>query len=180
MSDEETTVVVTSTPAPIPVIPIDAPKAPSAALKSLAAKREALKENLYLDLQVPRWSEPEIFVRYGPVDMTLTENVVEKRRKSKIPEWSILANADILAQACIGIYACLDEDYETKYSLRSGDENGSWTKFDPDMADALGSQLQGASEVVRALYLTDGDLLEAAKRVTEWSGIKNAEVDSDF
>lgn len=179
MSDDEKTVVVASTPTP-PVIPIDAPKAPSVALKSLAAKREALKENLHLDLSVPRWEDPEIFVRYGPVNMTQTEAVVDKRRKSKVPEWSLLANADILSQSCIGIYACLDGDYEKKYSLRVGDENGTWTKFDPDMAAALGSQLQGASEVVRALYFTDGDLLEAAKQVTDWSGIKNAEVDEGF
>lgn len=181
MSDS-TTVAVTSTP-PVqatPAIPADAPKAPSFALKSLAAKREALKEGLYLDLQVPRWNDPEIFVRFGPIDVTLTETVVEKRRKSKVPEWSILANADILAQACVGIYACLEGDQETKYSLRVGDENGSWTKFDPDMATALGSVLQGASDVVRALYLTDGDLLEAARQVTDWSGIKNEQVDEDF
>ena len=91
-------------------IPEDQPKAPSTALKSLKARREAIKKDLYIDLQVPRWDDPEIFVRYGPMDPTTAEKAIETRRKTKVADYMVLANADILARSCIGVFACLDGD----------------------------------------------------------------------
>ena len=183
MSEDETTVITTplSAPTPEPVdLPATAPKTPSLALQSLSAKRASLQEGLYIDLQVPRWEDPEIFVRYGPVDVTSLETQARKREDSKLRDWNILLNADILAQSCIGVYACLDGDYDTKYSLRSGDPDGAWTKFDADLAANLGSVTSAAADVVRTVYMTDGDLLEAAQELTTWSAKKNKQVDEGF
>ena len=167
------TTVVTTTP-----LPVDAPK--SSALANLADKRKKMRDGLHLDLKVPRWEDPEIFVRFNPIDATQTEAAIDKRRESNIPEWLVLANADILALACEGVYATLDGDHTTKYSLRLGDNDGKWTRFDPDLAAALGVTLPGATEVVRALYPTDGDLLNTAAVLTEWSSSTIEKADGDF
>ena len=181
MSDTLTQPVVTVTPGPVVQADAAAPKR-SVALQSIANKRKLLKKNLFIDLQVPRWNDPEIFVRYRPVESTVTEAAIEKRRESQdaVPEWLLLANADILVLACDGVYACLDGDHTVKYSLRAGDPEGSWTKFDPDLGAALEVPIPTANDVVRALYLTDGDLIAAANRVVEWSSLKGAEVNTNF
>ena len=150
----------------------------SAALLSLKSRREEIKKDLYIDLQVPRWSTPEVFVRYGPIDATRADQAIRKREGSK--EFSVLANADILAQACIGVYACLDGDRDTKYSLNSDNPDGPWTRFDPALARNLGLITDAAVDVVRALYYTDGDLIQAAAALGEWSGKTNAKLDEDF
>ena len=170
MSDTATTVVTS-----IPAAPVK-----SAALSSLAEKRKRMHDTLYTDLKVPRWEDPEIFVRFKPISVTLTEAAIDKRRESKVPEWLLLANADILVMACEGVYATLDGDHTTKYSLRLGDNDGKWTRFDPDLAAALGVTLPGATEVVRALYPTDGDLLNTAAVLTEWSSSTIEKADGDF
>ena len=73
---------------------------------------------------------------------------------------------------------------EHKYSLRLGDENGPWTKFDPDLAANLlgetGAQNAKAVNVVRELYQTDGDIITAAGQVLEFSGVASEEVAEDF
>lgn len=156
------------------------PKRPSTAILSLKARREKIKENLYIDLQVPRWEDPEIFVRFGPIDSVRSEQAIERRRKTNSKEFGILANADILAQSCIGVYACLDGNRETKYSLNPDTPEGAWTKFDPILARNLGLITDSAVDVVRALYYTDGDLIQAATTLVDWSGKTNAQLESDF
>jgi hypothetical protein len=170
-----------STPAPTPV-PAEAPKR-SAILQGLASRRQEIRDKLHLDLKVPRWSDPEIYVRYNPMDSSRTDEIIDARKKTqgRVKEWSMLANCDILASSCAGIYATLDGDEDTKYSLRSGDENGSWTKFDPDLGTALGlTRVSDAVSVVRCLYQTDGDILAAASDLLRWSGISTADSDLDF
>src|ERR1035438_10543431 len=106
-----------------------------------------LVDKLHIDLKVPRWGPesnpptPEIFVRYGPVDSARLERAVETRRKHNKDEWSILANADILTISCIGIYACLDGNYDNKYTLdpahleNPSTDSRDWTKFDNRLRD---------------------------------------------
>jgi hypothetical protein len=163
-----------------PTFSEEQPKRPSTAILSLKARRDKIKESLYIDLQVPRWEDPEIFVRFGPIDSVRSEQAIERRRKSNTKEFGLLANADILAQCCIGVYACLDGDHDTKYSLNPDDPEGPWTRFDPDLARNLGLITDAAVDVVRALYYTDGDLIQAATTLVDWSGKTNAQLDSDF
>ena len=163
-----------------PAIPDEQPKPPSTALKALKARREQLQKDLFIDLQVPRWDDPEIFVRYGPMDPTAAEKAIDTRRQSKAPDFMVWANADVLARSCIGVFACLDGDYETKYSLNPDNPEGPWTRFDPALARALGLITDAAADVVRGLYQTDGDLINAASALTEWSGHASRKLETDF
>jgi hypothetical protein len=162
-------------------------------LLSLKKRRQDLVEKLHIDLKVPRWgddgSTPEIFVRYGPVDSSRLEKAVDVRRKINKDEWSILANADILTISCLGVYACLDGNYENKYSLdpahteHPSTDPRDWTKFDERLRENLGftpGTAPTSADICRTLYLTDGDLLAAATELFEWSSISTEKLDEDF
>lgn len=155
-------------------------------LFDLKAKRENLVENLYLDLKVPRWIEPEIWVRYHPLPAPQLEKQLRARSESSDDESTLNLHADILAMACEGIYATLPGHPGDKFSLRLGDEYGRWTKFDPDIAENLlgvasnVSKKLEASFVARKLYLTDGDLIAAANEIAEWSSQESERADKDF
>jgi hypothetical protein len=155
------------------------PAARSSVLSGLRAKRAAMNETLYVDLQVPRWTDPEIWVRFKPAEPASITTAMEKRRKRqpRPADWFVMAQCDVLAESCIGVYAILDD---TKYSLRVGDEEGDWTKFDADLANNLGLDTQRAAEVVRGLYVTDGDLIGAMNKLALWSGITVPDMDEDF
>jgi hypothetical protein len=149
---------------------------------SLKARRTEIAKKLFIDLKVPRWDAPEVFVRYGPIDTVKIDKQVANRQKSNKEDWSLVANADILIGSCQGVYACLDGNRDVKYSLRPGDENGAWTKFDPDLARQLGldPDVTKAVDCVQALYFTDGDLIDASNEVFKFSTEANEKVDADF
>lgn len=158
----------------------DGPDQVSAPIVSLKDRRKAIVDDLFIDVQVPRWDEPEIFVRFKPISSSKLDAAVEKRRASKADNWATMANADALVQACIGIYGVFPNDPDKKVSLRPGDPDGEWTKFDPDLAEALGVPAPTAADTVLALYLTEGDLVMTASKVFRWSGIASEEADSAF
>lgn len=178
--------------------PPDAPASPgrpapaSSPLAGLRARRAEALAKLHHDLEVPRWSDGgsfAIWVRYAPVSPTTITAVVAARRKSKAKDWMTAANADILATACLGVYAVDPATPDVKLSLRDGDPHGEWTRFDADLAYSLGvdgvstvedAKLLSAGSVVRGLYLTDGDVLAAANALTAWSGIEMPKDDEDF
>lgn len=145
-------------------------------LGNLRALRDDLLEHSYKDLKVPRWSEPELYVRYRPVKhsiiraaMDVGDSKVAARRGAK----ELKANIDVLISGCVGVFALMNGK---RYSLRPGDPNGSWTTFDADLAENLGCG-QTASEVVRALYIAEGDILSAATALAQFSGYTEAEAD---
>jgi len=158
----------------------DAPVAEVTPLLSLKHRREQIVNELYVDIQVPRWDDPEIYVRFKPVSATKLNATIENRRKQKGNDWSFLANADMLVDSCVGIFAVVDGDFDNKLSLRSDNPNGTWTKFDLDLAKALGIEAVRAVDACVALYLTEGDLIDAANRLFKWSNIANDEADETF
>jgi len=149
-------------------------------LASLQARREQIVNDLYVDIKVPRWEDPEIYVRFKPVSTIKLNAAIERRRKQKGDDWSLLANADMLIESCVGIYAVFNGDTENKLSLSTTDPNGKWTKFDPELAKALGVDAQRATDSVQALYLTEGDLIDTANRLFRWSNVANDEADETF
>ncbi len=175
-------------PAPTPVeeVAVDQSKP----MFSLRGRREQIVSELYVDLQVPRWENPKIFVRYTPIgSVKLTETINKRsgandtRKTAQDQEWPIKANADILISACEGIYGVWDDAPDQKFSLREGDPYGKWTKFDVDLASALGSvvpEKDPAVATVRSLYLTDGDLGGAAEAVLRFSNLSNSQADTSF
>jgi len=149
-------------------------------LAALRARREQLVNELYLDIKIPRWDEPELFVRFKPVSAVRLNNAIERRRKQKGDDWSILANADMLIDCCIGVYATLEGNHDEKFSLRENDPHGTWTKIDQDLAKALGIEAERASDVCVNLFFTEGDLIDVANKLFKWSGIAGEEADETF
>jgi len=121
-----------------------------------------------------------LFIRFKPISATKLNATIEKRRKQKSDDWSYLANADMLIDSCVGIYAVVDGDHDKKMSLRLNDSNGSWTKFDPDLAAALGIESVRATDTVNGLFLTEGDMIDVANKLFRWSNIANNEADETF
>jgi len=146
----------------------------------LRNRREQIVNELFIDIKVPRWEDPEIYVRFKPVSATKLNATIDRRRKQKGDDWSLLANADMLVDSCVGVYAVVDGDKDNKLSLRLDNPNGPWTKFDPELATALGVDATRAADACIALYLTEGDLLETASKLFKWSGITNDEADETF
>lgn len=154
-----------------------APSRPQSILARIAERREEIVNNLHLDLPVPRWTDPEIVVRYRPVEHAVVrskEAELEKAKPNKRPALEVDLNADLLIRYCVGVAARIDGQ---EYSL-GPDPKGDLTRFDPDLAAALRlPEDSSAREVVRSLFVTDGDLLSAARALVEWSGYQEAQAD---
>lgn len=148
-------------------------------LASLKERRQEILEEQTLDLPVPRWTDPEIVVRYKPVEHTMIRNGqarVDKAPKADKARVEVDANTDLLIRACVGVIAKVDG---REYSLRPGDPHGEPTVFDTDLAANLGLDDRAtARAIVRALYITEGDILAASSKVVEFSGYREAEADS--
>jgi len=142
----------------------EVPAATGSALSRLRESREQALESLYIDYEVPRIS-PAVFVRYKPVEMAVVKRLDRVFAKSKDPEKDVQHSAALLADRCIGIF---DADSE--------DSPESWMRFDADLGQLLGVQVKSAADVVRALYLTDGDVIATAGKLGDWSGFNLDEV----
>lgn len=163
------------------------------ALGSLREKRQRMVDGLYIDLKVPRWEDPEIFVRYRPVESDRLEDISARHPLTKKGS-GFQTNIDLLLHHCVGIFACLDGDHSQKYSLNAvrvcGEDADEaellrvpWTRFDPDLREALGllaAEAPGPSDVCRKLYVTDGDLINAVAALLDFSGYTAERLNEDF
>lgn len=167
----------------------------ASALGDIGATRQAIEDKLWKDLEVQGYRDEgahvPVFVRYRPLSPDRTANAWEKwekrgkTRKDGTPgsqRWRAMFSAEVLVEACIGVYAEIDDGGETlQISLRKGDPLGPWTKFDPDLAAALRRpELTTAIDVCLALYRTDGDVMLTATGLQEFSGIALPKADEDF
>lgn len=149
------------------------PAASTSPLANLRRRREEAIEKLYVDLPVPRYGDDlALHVRYAPVPQHKVEAVNKIAAKSKDREKNIIANASILADACLGVFAEITIDGEThEISVDDEHPDEDWPKFDERLGHLLG--LDGparATDVVRRLYLTDGDIIATAAKLADWSG----------
>ncbi|MFW6776070.1 hypothetical protein ACOACO_17435 [Nocardioides sp. CPCC 205120] len=157
-----------------------APDVPAASDTPLEAVRGRLRDRrakaadgLQLDLPVPRL-EPPIYVRYRPVSNREIKEVNARYAKSKDKDREVLVNASLLARACLGIFE------EVEGELVSPLDGGpDFPKFDEAMAAELGSNSTVATEVVRALFLTDGDIISQATQVAQWSGYADEQIERE-
>lgn len=143
-----------------------APAATGSRLESLRDRRAKALQAAYLDLEVPR-IDPPIYVRFAPVPMHRIQSANKLTEKSKDQDRIVITNAAILAGACQGVYEIVDG---TEVSIDPDDRFGDWPKFDERLAGLLGVDASKAIEVVRALYITDGDIVSTADKLAEWSG----------
>lgn len=138
------------------------PAAAGSLLDGLRADLAKAKEGLYIDLRVPR-IEPPLFVRYGPLTKPVIDKANAKTLESKDEDRIVVGKALALALVCQGVFR---EDADGK---PAGDP-AQWPRFGPELARLLDLPEDcGAVTVVRALYLTDGDVMAAADEVTDWS-----------
>jgi hypothetical protein len=140
----------------------DRPAAPGSALSSIRARRQAAADKLYIDLAVPR-IDPPIFVRLRPVTQTEINRINGQHAKSKAPDVDVVINAVTLSTACLGVFGEVD-------GKPDGDPD-TWPKFDEDLAELLGLPAGStAVDVVRGLYLTDGDVIATGAELAKFSG----------
>lgn len=150
-------------------------------LGQLKARREEIRQGEHLDLPVPRWNDPEVIVRYKPLEHAVirrAQDAVDKAPKQRQYQTELEGNCDLLIRACEGVIARIDGQ---DYSLRPGDPKGEPTLFDPDLAANLGLE-EGASarQVVKELFITDGDILSHAQALIQWSGYRETEADAQL
>ncbi|MCD2193521.1 hypothetical protein LQ327_09010 [Actinomycetospora endophytica] len=189
----------------------DAPEAVRSPLGNLRAQREARLKKLYLDLRVPGWGDdPEldprvfVYVRCRPLKPSELAGIQEaqskrgKNAQGKLPKdqmaWIDRANADLIATACLEVWAYSGPDEpdpatlsdDERLSLNAEDWHGAKTRFDGDLADALGMERNfegkppAAVDVVRGLFLHDGDVMQAVERLTKWSNLRANQEEQDF
>lgn len=147
------------------------PAASGSILAGLRARREAAAKKLHLDLRVPR-IDPPVYVRYRPIPQSVLDLVNTKLAASKDADKVVIANAAALSHACVGVFGMVDGKPE-------GNPD-TWPKFDANLAAELGlPDGTGATDIVRALYLTDGDVIAAATELADWSGTSERRVDEE-
>ncbi len=148
-------------------------------LTSLKERRTEILEEQVLTLPVPRWTNPEIYVKYRPVEhhfIRAAQDRVAKAPKGSRYEMEVDGNADILVRGCVGVVAVIDDQ---EFSLRPDDPHGDPTLFDADLAANLGlGDRATARQVVRELFVTEGDILSASQSLVQWSGYKETEADT--
>lgn len=147
-------------------------------LGQLKTRRTEILQGQHLDLPVPRWADPEIIVRYKPVthdEIRRAQTTVEKAPKDRRAQVEVNGNCDILIRGCVAIIARIDGQ---DYSLKPDEPKGDFTTFDSDLAANLGlEEGSTARQVVKALFITDGDILSHAQALVHWSGYKETDAD---
>lgn len=153
----------------------EAPAAPGSVLASIRERREAAKRKLHKDLAVPR-IDPPIYVRFGPIPGHKFEAANKLAAHSGDRDATVIANAGVLADACIGVFEVIDG---VEVSIDPEDREGPWPRFDKRLARILETPAGKASQVVRALYLTDGDIISTVNDLGVWSGYAQEQLERD-
>ncbi|BBH17503.1 hypothetical protein Back2_17900 [Nocardioides baekrokdamisoli] len=155
--------------------------APGSLLSSIRDRRAKAKEELFIDYPVPGY-EPKIFVRYAPLDQpTIATGYKVIENKKKDQDAVMRVHATFLVNACIGIYE-LDDDGDP-ISIDPEDRSpdpADWVKFDHRLAEILGDDVTRAADIVRALYIKDGDVLATSNKLSEFSGYTGEQLDEDY
>lgn len=152
----------------------EVPAAEGSVLATLRERREQAVAALHKDLRVPRL-EPPVYVRFRPISQPAIEQANKRASASKADDAATAANAAVLAGACIGVFE-VDEDGA---EVSVDPDNATWPQFDKRLARLLGVKAGKAADVVRALYLTDGDVIATVTKLAEWSGFNEAELERD-
>lgn len=151
------------------------PAAPGSPMRSLRARRDAARNKLHTDLAVPRY-DPPVYVRFRPLSQGEIDAAQKTHEKSRDRDRTVIANAGLLANACLGIFE-IDEDGQ-EVGVGCTDPGADWPRFDKDFSEQVSDvPLTRASDIVRALYFTDGDVIATAARLTEWSGYNTEQLE---
>lgn len=154
--------------------PTSRPPAPAnSILGRIAARREELLKEQVTVLPIPRWDDPEIFVRYHLVsheEIRACLSAIEKAKGKEKGKVELLANCDVLIKACDGVFV---KEGDKEFSFDPDGPNEPLTRFDDRLALALDmDEHSTARQVVRKLFLAEGDILTTAGTVMEFCGYK--------
>lgn len=174
----------------------DAAEAPRTIRQGLRDRRAKVADKLYVDRPVPRLAG--VVVRFKAIEGARLEAIQKQatEKRNKNPERSVIGNANVLAECCLGVYdtAVDDDDREVIATTTATAEHGERdlvsivqdddpdpARFDKRLARELGvSEASNAATVVRALYLTDGDVTAEANAIIAWSGFAGEEMIEEY
>jgi len=138
----------------------------------LRARHEAISAEHFLDLDVPGY-QGRLVVRYGRVSWRTISRAQDLLAKpGRDGEGALLANVDFLVDACREVFV----RHEGK--LEPIDPSGEPRRFDPELAQLLGSETTSARETVRWLFANDPAVAVQAGEVMQWS-VRAGEEDTD-
>lgn len=152
-------------------------------LAGLRGKRAKAVEALHIDLPVQRSEEKygqRVIVRYRAFTGAEADSTRKRFKKDRRDGVDVIANSVILAKCCLGIFTEVERD-----------DPDAWMKFDPELAEVLLTDEDGvvdqsaladirsSDEVVRLLYITDGDVMKTAEKLSDFSGFSLEELDED-
>jgi len=132
--------------------------------------RQQREQASSVDLAVPDLDDPPVFVRYRTdVSHNHIRQMYAKREKRGKQQggydWEVLAAADVLVEACVGVYTKLEDGTQVGYAI-DGDKD-DWPAFDLRLADMVGMDVDQqkpprAVDVARALYGSDPRVIQAS------------------
>lgn len=156
------------------------PQDRSSFLARTRARREEIKDAQWIELDIPRWDDPLIKVRYGPLDHSKIRAQARGAKKARDKAAGELrAQENMLVMACLGVFGVDDNDKPVSLHPNGPDED--WTKFDPDLAEAMGLPTTStARDVLRFFYLEDGDVFAHSNRVVAFSGYEATDADEEL
>jgi hypothetical protein len=175
---ETASFTLTDQPDPVPAEPVldpaSLPPATTTALDRLKARiseeREQALKSLTFKLPVPRWDS--VVVEYAAISSERWGRMIEMAQKTDMSNLDF--NSRFLAQQAKAIYV-KDDDGEL-ISADLEDPSQPPPTFDKRLANSLGLTYQGvAVDMVKELYLTDGDIISTAAALLDLSGFQRAQ-----
>jgi hypothetical protein len=168
---------------------VDDPAPDNSLLSRLRAQRQALTEKRTLDLPIPGYS---LTARYKAIDYQIVDKITERARKAEKQigsRASLNAAADILAQACLGIYERRDDDSLVPLNELLPAWGDEPIVYDKRLAEAVGVEIEGnrAREVVFGVFAVDvpdtGNdmaLMGHQTEILQWLRQTQDDADADF
>lgn len=172
----------------------EVPAQPGSPLANLRARREEIASKQFDDVEVPRWNNPALVIRYKPIEhstIRAAQTRVEKAAKKDKAKVELGENLGMLARGFVGLigvmngtpHALVDVDtwVEMEEDHEEGDYFDGFAPLGPEVAQTLGAAVETASGCLRHLFLADGDIMSHALRLGEFSGYQQAnQVDEEL
>lgn len=139
---------------------------PLFSIREAAAALPETDEDDVVDLLVPRWQgHLPVHVRYHRIPHRTFKRLIdvpEKRRKQDPHGWDLTAAANVLIEACVGIFVAHEDGND--YAFSEADPHGTWPTFEDtgQLSAELGKTLDTPRDAVKAIYLADPDILTAS------------------
>ena len=145
--------------------------APGSGLAALRGKRAHTVQSIHLDLPVQRSEEifgQVVYVRYRPYTDPERRRLAKRFEKRKDAEADLVSNAVLLGQCTLGVFTAVERD--TPDDWMHMDRDLAALLLGVDEGDPALKPIESAADVVQLLYVTNGDLMATAAKLSEWTG----------